>query len=113
MNARAQVWLWIAQRASAAVLAVCGLVHLVLMIDAVRGGRSAAEILGRTSGNAGWLAFYGVSVVSVAVHGPIGLRNILTATFGWRGTGLNVLVLVTGLALLGWGGRAVWAVYAA
>jgi fumarate reductase subunit C len=113
MNARAQVWLWIAQRASAAVLAVCVLVHLVLMIYAVRGGLSAAEILGRTSGSVGWLVFYGVFVAAVAVHGPIGLRNILTETFGWRGAGLNLLVLVTGLALLGWGGRAVWAVFAA
>lgn len=113
MNARAQVWLWIAQRASAAVLALCVIVHLVLMIYAVRGGLSAAEILGRTSGSVGWLVFYGVFVAAVAVHGPIGLRNILTETFGWRGTGLNLLVLITGLALAGWGGRAVWAVFAA
>jgi fumarate reductase subunit C len=113
MTPRTQVWLWIAQRASAAVLAVCVLVHLALMIYAVRGGLSAAEILGRTSGSTGWLLFYGVFVAAVAVHGPIGLRNILTETFGWRGTGLNLLVLVTGLALLGWGGRAVWAVFAA
>ena len=113
MNARAQVWLWIAQRASAAVLAVCVLVHLVLMIYAVRGGLSAAEILGRTRGSTGWLVFYGVFVAAVAVHGPIGLRNILTETFGWRGAGLNLLVAIVGLALLVWGGRAVWAVYAA
>jgi fumarate reductase subunit C len=112
MTPRAQVWLWIAQRASAAVLAVCVLVHLLLMIYAVRGGLSAAEILGRTRGNAGWLVFYGVFVAAIAVHGPIGLRNILAETFGWRGTGLNLLVLVTGLALLGWGGRAAWAVFA-
>ncbi len=111
MNARAQVWLWIAQRASAAVLAVCVLVHLLLMIYAVRGGLSAAEILGRTRGNAGWLVFYGVFVAAIAVHGPIGLRNILAETFGWRGTGLNLLVLLGGLALAVWGGRAVWAVF--
>jgi len=113
VSARAQVWLWIAQRATAAVLAVCVLVHLVLMIYAVRGGLSAAEILGRTSGSVGWLVFYGVFVAAVAVHGPIGLRNILTETFGWRGAGLNLLVAVIGLALLVWGGRAVWAVFAA
>jgi fumarate reductase subunit C len=113
VSARAQVWLWIAQRATAAVLAVCVLVHLVLMIYAVRGGLSAAEILGRTSGSVGWLVFYGVFVAAVAVHGPIGLRNILTETFGWRGAGPNLLVAVIGLALLVWGGRAVWAVFAA
>ena len=113
MSTRAQVWLWIAQRASAAVLALCVIVHLVLMIYAVRGGLSAAEILGRTRGSLGWLAFYGVFVAAIAVHGPIGLRNILTETFGWRGAGLNLMVLVVGLALLVWGGRATWAVFAA
>jgi len=111
VSARAQVWLWIAQRASAAVLALCVLVHLVLMIYAVRGGLSAGEILGRTRGSVGWLAFYGVFVAAVAVHGPIGLRNILTETFGWRGAGLNLGMGVVGVALLFWGGRAVFAVF--
>src|SRR5688572_19262948 len=74
VNARAQVLLWGAQRASAAVLAVCVLVHLVTVIYAVRNGLSAAEILGRTAGSAGWAVFYGVFVGAVAVHAPIGLR---------------------------------------
>ena len=37
--------LWIAQRASAAVLALCVVVHLATIIYAVRGGLTAAEIL--------------------------------------------------------------------
>ena len=45
--ARRQSLLWLAQRASAAVLALCVVVHLVTMIVAVRGGLTAAEILGR------------------------------------------------------------------
>ena len=44
MNARAQTLLWVAQRASAAVLALCVVVHLATMIYAIRGGLSAAEI---------------------------------------------------------------------
>ena len=38
MSARVETWLWLAQRASAAVLALCVAVHLVTMIAAVRGG---------------------------------------------------------------------------
>ena len=48
MSARAETRLWLAQRASAAVLALCVAVHLVTMIAAVRGGLTAAEMLGRT-----------------------------------------------------------------
>ena len=38
MKARTQALLWLAQRASAAVLALCIVVHLATMIYAVRGG---------------------------------------------------------------------------
>src|SRR3989304_1099774 len=53
VNARTQVLLWTAQRASAAVLALCVLIHLVTMIYAVKNGLTAAEVLGRTRGNTG------------------------------------------------------------
>ena len=62
MNVRAQVLIWTAQRISAAVLAVCLVVHLVTIIYAVRNGLSAAEILGRTRGNMAWAAFYAVFI---------------------------------------------------
>jgi len=45
VNIRSQVLLWTAQRASAAVLALCVVVHLITIIYAVRNGLSAAEIL--------------------------------------------------------------------
>ena len=45
MNVKAQTILWIAQRASAVVLALCVTVHLATMVYAIRGGLSAAEIL--------------------------------------------------------------------
>ena len=110
MNVRAQVLIWTAQRISAAVLAVCLVVHLVTIIYAVRNGLSAAEILGRTRGNMAWAAFYAVFVLAIAVHAPIGLRNVLAETFGWRGRGLDVAVLAVAMTLVMWGGRAVFAV---
>jgi fumarate reductase subunit C len=111
VSVRSQVLLWTAQRASAAVLAVCVLVHLVTVIYAVRNGLSAAEILGRTRGNVAWAAFYALFVAAVAVHAPIGLRSILAETFGWRGRGLDVLVMAVALTLAMWGFRAVYAVF--
>ena len=112
MNTRAQILLWTAQRASAAVLAVCVAIHLVTIIYAVRNGLSAAEVLGRTRGSVAWAGFYAVFVAAVAVHAPIGLRSVLAETFDWRGRGLDVLVLAMGVALALWGFRAVYAVFA-
>jgi fumarate reductase subunit C len=104
------VLLWTAQRASAAVLAVCVVVHLITIIYAVRSGLSAAEILGRTRGNLAWAAFYTVFMLAVAVHAPIGLRNVLAEAFDWRGRGLDVAMLAVAMTLVMWGGRAVYAV---
>lgn len=112
MSLRGEAGLWIAQRASAAVLALCVFVHIAVMIYAVRGGLSAAEILGRTRGNVGWAAFYALFVAAVAVHAPIGLRAIATEWLGWRGRALGIVLHLFGLLLLVLGGRAVWAVFA-
>ena len=111
LNVRAQVLLWTAQRASAAVLAICVIVHLITIIYAVRNGLSAAEILGRTRGSAAWAAFYSLFVAAVAVHAPIGLRNFLSETFNRRGSALNIAVMVIALTLAMWGFRAVYAVF--
>ena len=113
MKLRTQVHLWSAQRASAVVLAACVLVHLVTIIYAVRNGLTAAEILGRTTGSIFWAAFYGVFVAAVAVHAPIGLRNVLSESFGWRGRSLDIAMLCVALSLAMWGWRAVFAVVAA
>jgi fumarate reductase subunit C len=113
MNLRTQVLLWGAQRASAAVLAFCVLIHLVTIIYAVRNGLTAEEILGRTSGSVAWTLFYTVFVVAVAVHAPIGLRNVLDETFQWRGRGLDLAMLILALTLALWGWRAVYAITAA
>jgi len=112
MSPRTQVLLWGAQRASAVLLALCIVVHLVTLIYAVRNGLSAAEILGRTQGNALWLAFYLIFVAAIAVHAPIGLRTVLAESTGWRGRSLDVSMLLFGVLLALWGARAAWAVYA-
>lgn len=111
MSRRSEVLLWGAQRASAAVLALCVTVHLVTMIYAVRSGLSGAEILGRTQGSTGWFLFYAVFVLAVAVHAPIGLRTICSEAFRWRGRSLDVCTGAAALTLLMWGWRAVLAVF--
>ena len=111
MNYRSETALWIAQRASAAVLALCVTVHLITIVYAVRGGLTAAEIFARTRGNAGWLAFYVVFVLAVAVHAPIGLRPVLTEWLGWRGRSRDIFALIFALLLMWTGMRAVLGVY--
>jgi fumarate reductase subunit C len=111
MTFRAQSLLWLAQRASAALLGVCVLVHLATMIYAVRGGLSAAEILARTQGSAAWFAFYSVFVLAIVVHVPIGLRAVLGEWLGWRGASRDSALLVLAL-ILGYAGmRAVLGVF--
>ena len=111
MNYRSETALWIAQRASAALLALCVTVHLVTIVYAVRGGLTAAEIFARTRGNAAWLAFYTVFVLAVAVHAPIGLRPVMTEWLGWRGKSRELVLLAFGLLLAWMGMRAVLAVF--
>jgi fumarate reductase subunit C len=107
-----QTVLWVAQRATAAILAVCVVVHLATIIHAVQGGLSAAEILGRTRGNSGWLAFYGVFVLAAAIHAPIGLRSVLGEWLHWRGASREVFLLAFAVFLLWTGMRAVLGVFA-
>ena len=112
IRARHETWLWLAQRVSAAVLALCVTVHLITIIYATRGGLSGAEILARTRGNSGWLVFYGVFVIALAVHVPIGLRTIAAEWLGWAGATRDLLMAVFGVTLLITGLGAAWAVFA-
>jgi fumarate reductase subunit C len=112
LSFKTQAALWVVQRASAAVLAVCVVVHLATIIYAVRGGLTAAEILERTRGNAGWFAFYSVFVLAVTAHVPIGLRSICTEWLHWRGRSCDFALLLFA-GFLGWAGmRAVVGVFA-
>lgn len=108
---RREVRLWLAQRISAGVLAVCVVVHLVTIVLAVRGGLSAAEILSRTHGNVAWLSFYVVFAAAVAIHAPIGVRTILVEATGWRGRSIDLATLAFGLFLFLAGLRAVIGLY--
>ena len=112
MSASREARLWVAQRATAAILAVCVLVHLVTIIYAVRGGLSAAEILERTRGSVAWAVFYVIFVLAVAVHGAIGLRTVAAEWLGFRGEAAEFAMTVVGLILTLMGLRAVVAVFA-
>jgi fumarate reductase subunit C len=99
--------LWVAQRASAAVLALCVVVHLATMIVAVQGGLTATDILDRTRGSALWAVFYAVFVIAVSIHAPLGLRTIASEWLAWRGRGADAACAVIALAVFALGLLAV------
>ena len=103
--------LFTAQRASAFVLALAVTAHLATIVYVVRGGLTAAEILARTHNNVGFALFYSVFVLAVAVHAPIGLRNVLREWTGWHGRTLDGALVLVALLLLVLGFRAVFAVF--
>jgi len=98
------------QRFSAMLLAPLVVVHVGLILYAVRGGLTADEILGRTQDSIGWGLFYGLFVLAVSVHAPIGVRNVLKEWTAWRGRSLDLAMLLLAAALLSLGLRALWAV---
>lgn len=104
----AKLWYW--QRMSAMALALFVLVHLATMVYAVRGGLSAAEVLGRTRGS--WLfgGFYSLFVITVAVHASIGLATIAEEWLGLEGHLARNLALAFALLLAVMGLRAVYGV---
>jgi len=90
--------LYMLQRITALLMAPLVVGHLAVMIYAIQGGLSAAEILGRTQGSLAWFA------------GAIGLRTIAHEWGGLKNTALEAFMWVTGAALFALGARAVWAV---
>ena len=108
----AQARRWYRQRISAMVLALCVLVHLAVMIYAVRGGLSGAEILARTRGSLAFGAFYELFVIACAVHVPPGLNNIAVEWLRWRPAVALLVARLFGLVILVAGLRTVWAVVA-
>lgn len=104
------VRLYLLQRLSAMVMAPLVLGHLAVMIYAVQGGLSAAEILSRTQGSLAWGLFYGLFVTAVSIHAAIGVRVIAHEWLRVSGTALSALTWLVGLGLAGLGGRAVVAV---
>lgn len=102
--------LYMLQRLSALVMAPLVLGHIAVMVYAIQGGLSTAEILGRTQGSLLWFLFYGVFVVAVSVHAAIGLRVIAHEWLRLRGLGLAVLTWGICAVLLALGLSAVVAV---
>lgn len=104
--------LFAAQRITAFILAAAVAIHLVTILLAIRGGLNAGEILARTRGNIPFMVFYVTFVVAVAIHAPIGLRNVLREWTPWRGRSLDIALFLFALLLFALGFRAVYAVYA-
>lgn len=102
--------LYMLQRITALLMAPLVLGHLAVMIYAVRGGLSAAEILGRTQGSIAWFLFYGLFVLAVSIHGAIGLRAVAHEWGGLKGHALEAAMWAVGVGLFALGARAVWAV---
>lgn len=100
---RAAAWRFVLQRASAAVLAVCVVVHLATIVYAVRHGLTSQAILARMHANAAWPTFYAVFVVVVAIHAPLGLRSIVDEWLGVRGRIVDVSLAAFAAVLLGLG----------
>jgi fumarate reductase subunit C len=99
-GARFAAWLFVLQRASAAVLALCVLVHLATIIYAVRHGLSAQAIVTRMHASAAWPAFYAVFVIAVSVHAPIGLRAVVDEWLRLRGPLVDALLALVAAGLL-------------
>ena len=102
--------LYMAQRISALIMVPLVFGHLAVMIYAIQGGLSAAEILSRTQGSLIWFLFYGSFVIAVSIHAAIGLRVIVHEMLGLRAIWLEIFTWLVGLGLLSLGLRAVWAV---
>jgi fumarate reductase subunit C len=105
--------LYLLQRLTALIMAPLVVGHIAVMIYAIQGGLSAAEILGRTQGSFGWALFYGGFAATVSVHAAIGLRVIVHETLKIKGAALSALTWIAFLGLFYMGARAVWAVTAA
>ena len=105
-----EVAVFAVQRLTALILAPLVLVHLVVILIAVEGGLSAAEILARTRGSIGWGAFYSLFVVAAALHAPVGLRTVIREHSVWRDRSLDIVMAFVMVLLLALGFRAVSAV---
>ena len=104
------VRLYLAQRISAAVMLPLVILHILIILYAVSDGLNAVEILERTRGSLFWGMFYGLFVVSAAIHAAIGVRAIAREWTPATGRTLDYGAVLFGLLLLVLGARAVSAV---
>jgi len=104
------VRLYLAQRITAIIMAPLVLIHLFVIIYAVRGGLDASEILARTQGSFLWAGLYGLFVIAASIHAAIGVRVIVYETVDIKGVRLDGLTWAVGIICLLLGARAVYAV---
>ena len=104
---RFAAWRFVLQRGSAAVLALCVVVHLATIIYAVRHALTAEAMIARIHAHVFWPVFYTVFVVAVAIHAPLGLRAIAAEWLGLRGRTTDTVLALFALVLLGGGLYAV------
>lgn len=102
--------LYMLQRLTALIMAPLTLGHIAVMIVAVQGGLSTAEILGRTQGSVKWFLFYGSFVIAVSIHAAIGLRVVAHEMLALKGRPLTLFTWGVCLLFLILGARAVVAV---
>jgi fumarate reductase subunit C len=107
MGDRLDLWLWMAHRASALVMAPLVFIHMAVMIYAIDEGLNAAEILSRTQGSLGWAVFYGLFVIAASVHAAAGLRTVAREHLARQGPALDAAALLIGLVLMAMGFTAV------
>ena len=75
----------------------------VIMVYAIQGGLTAAEILSRTRAVSFWGLFYGLFVLAVAIHAAIGLRVVVHETVGLSGSRLDWFTRLVALIVPGHG----------
>lgn len=101
---------YLLQRGTAALMVPLVLIHLVVIVMAVQGGLSAAEILARTRGSIAWGSFYGLFVLAASIHAGIGVQTVVREWAGLSRRGAAIAGHALMLALLVLGARAVYAV---
>jgi len=102
--------LYLIQRLTALLMAPLVLLHLAVMIYAIQGGLSAAEILGRTQGSMLLGLVYGLFVLAISFHAAIGIRVIAYEWGAIRGVLLDWITGLLTVLFLALGSRAVYAV---
>lgn len=98
------------QRLTAMLLAPLIVIHVVVILYAIGHGLSAEAILARTTASAIWPLFYLLFAAAVAIHAPIGLRNVLNEWTALPRRGVDMAMVLFALLLAALGIRAVLAI---
>lgn len=82
------------QRLSGGIVAICLVVHLIAIFNAIQGGLTVAEMQQRLQGSEFWFSLYSIFIVGAVIHASIGLRNILTEMFALSSIVVHAVLLV-------------------